>query len=379
MIQVGAPLCACEISRRVALLGASVFYATKAVYHVALSCISHLGYLFTLKQWELPRHWSITELQAGKEAASISYSRFCSLLSLHPERPKGVANKLEKQFACAQNQAAQERDKAFRYLEAPADFPGHAHPEHVPGYEVGVCHFIGRRPSMEDEHLATSFNLISGQHTYPIQLFGVFDGHGGGEASRFVKDHLEDTLHKALREFCPKELTDEGIWHALKATCDRLDREFGKRKSGTTAVISMLLNGRLWTANVGDSRAILDSGIQLSEDAKPSDPRYLKGIQKLGGNVIAGRVNGCLAVARAIGDNLVGAVSAQPKITVCNAPKGHLILTCDGIYDVSSTRQVAEAVRAHGELSSAQLAKNLVYSAFAAGSTDNLTALVIKL
>jgi len=84
-----------------------------------------------------------------------------------------------------------------------------------------------------------------------------------------------------------------------------------------------------------------------------------------------------------VGDHNVGAISARPKITVyplSMIPRGsHLILTCDGIYDVSSTRQVAAAVRIHNNQSAVELAKNIVYSAYQANSGDNLSALIVKL
>ena len=41
----------------------------------------------------------------------------------------------------------------------------------------------------------------------------------------------------------------------------------------------MILDGNLWTANVGDSRTVLDNdgiAVQLTEDAKPEEPRYTK-------------------------------------------------------------------------------------------------------
>ena len=76
-------------------------------------------------------------------------------------------------------------------------------------------------------------------------------------------------------------------------------------------------------------------------------------------------------------------INPRPKITMCplsEIPKeSHLILACDGIYHVSSTRQVAAAVKSHKNCSVAELAKNIVYSAYKAGSKDNLTALVVKL
>ncbi len=293
-----------------------------------------------------------------------------------------IASKLQNQFKRVQHQAAQELDKAFRYLSAPTDFQGYAHTERVPSYEVGVCHFIGRRPTMEDEHLTTSFDLKVADKVYPIQLFGIFDGHGGGTASLYVKQNLECKLHETLNEFCSEGLTDEAIWNALKITFVKLNKEFNEPHSGTTATVAMILDGKLWTANVGDSRTIVDDGTQLSEDAKPTDPYYQKGIENRGGRVFDDRVNGILAVARAIGDHNVGAISARPKITVYPVSKipkgGHLILACDGIYDVSSTRQVAAAVRAHRDQPVAELARNIVYSAGHADSEDNLSVLVVK-
>jgi protein phosphatase 1L len=189
-------------------------------------------------------------------------------------------------------------------------------------------------------------------------------------------------------------LTDQGIWNALKLTFVHLSDRFKKLdpNSGTTATVVLMLDGTLWTANVGDSRTILvdsSSGTaQLSEDAKPSDPRYQKGIEKRGGvidfNQIPPRINGSLAVARAIGDANVGpGVSSRPKITKMLLSQihsgSHLVLTCDGIYDVASTRQVGRAVRVQGALKKNPLsiARDLVFSAYRAGSEDNLSALVV--
>jgi serine/threonine protein phosphatase PrpC len=377
--------------------------------------MAYIGYLITLGCWEQAKNFGSDQMQKGAHAGSISLSCLRSITSpkelvnylsttraasYHPIEPQEpltpemrsrrirqgtelIAGKLRNQFEHAQNQAAQELDKAFQYLAAPANFQGHAQSERIADHEVGVCHFIGRRPTMEDEHLTTSFDLNVGGRAYPVQLFGIFDGHGGGEASIYVRDNLERKLHETLNEFCAGGLTDEAIWNALKITFVRLKGEFNERQSGTTATVAMILDGKLWTANVGDSRTILDNGIQLSEDAKPTDPRYRQGIENRGGVVRFNRVNGNLAVARAVGDHNVGAISARPKITVyplSMIPRGsHLILTCDGIYDVSSTRQIAAAVRAHRNQSAAELAKNIVYSAYQADSGDNLSALVVKL
>ncbi len=264
--------------------------------------------------------------------------------------------------------------------------------------QVGVAHAIGRRPTMEDEHLATSFNLMIGGRCYPVQLFGIFDGHGGPTASRFVRDHLQQKLQETLMEFNQGGLTEAGIWKALKMTCVRLNRDFKDlhgglvpNNEGSTATIAVILDNHLWTANVGDSRTVLEnngSPVQLSEDAKPNDPRYRRGIEHRGGRVInvfgVPRVNGDLAIARSIGDHRFnGAVSARPKITKKPmaeiAPGSHLVLCCDGVYDVSRTVDIAAATHANRNCPPGMLARNIIYSAYQAGSEDNLSALVVKL
>ena len=382
-----------QLVGRVALIGTSLLSQANAVGRAVLGCMVRAG------STSFNTLYAIYEITSFKKLLNYPFNR--ESIRHYDSKPRKdlspemrlerirqgtelIASKLKNQFEHGQNQAAKEPDKAFQYLAAPTSFQGHVQSEEIAGYEVGISHFIGRRSSMEDEHLTTSFSLNVGGKDYPIQLLGIFDGHGGGQAALYVKNNLECKLHETLNEFCVNGLTDEAIWNALKITFVRLDQEFGYHfKSGTTATVAMILDGKLWTANVGDSRTILDNGIQLSEDAKLTDPRYQRGVENRGGFVFWSRVDGVLAVARSIGDHDVIGVNPRPKITVYPLSliqdKSHLILTCDGIYDVSSTRQVAAAVRDHKDQSAAELAKNIVYSAYQVGSSDNLSALVVKL
>ncbi len=309
-----------------------------------------------------------------------------------PNNRLAISSALDAEMARAATQMNEEPVKAFRYVPAPAGWTSHE--ERVGNLQVGIAHAQGRRPTMEDEHLAVSFNIALRGRNYPVQLFGIFDGHGGPMASRFVRDNLQRTLTNALDGFIA--LDDQAVWQALKMACVRLNRDFKAQhgeianRQGTTATVAMIFNDKLWTANVGDARTVLDNNgtaVQLSHDAKPSDPRYRRGIENRGGFVqnVQGvpRVNGVLAVARAVGDNrLNGAVSARPKITMMPLSQiqagSHLILCCDGIYDVSRTVDVVGAVHANRNLSPGVLARNIIHSAFASGSTDNLSAMVIK-
>ncbi|HEY2810197.1 MAG TPA: PP2C family serine/threonine-protein phosphatase [Rhabdochlamydiaceae bacterium] len=315
---------------------------------------------------------------------------------------ENISARLAKELAYAQQQMQAEPAKAFRYRHAPANFP--THEEHVGNYRVGVCHFQGRRANMEDEHLATAFSVNINGTIYPVTLFGIFDGHGCNAAARYIKKHFAQKLNQALVEFNPRGLHDEGVWNALKMTCVRLHRDYCIRyrsnrpdprfdisfHAGTTAAVAMILNGKLWTANVGDSGIALDRGpnhspLRLTWDQKPEDPRIQPGIEHRGGQVIWNgvyRINGDLGCGRSIGDNrLEGANSARPKITAVPLseipPHSTLYIYCDGLSDVTSTYQLCQA--RHPGLSPAQHTGNCVYSAWAAGSQDNISLLTIPI
>ena len=75
---------------------------------------------------------------------------------------------------------------------------------------------------------------------------------------------------------------------------------------GCTACLCLITESNLYCANSGDSRGILvkKSGevIELSHDHKPTQDTELARIKKAGGFVEDNRVQGVIAVSRAIGD-----------------------------------------------------------------------------
>ena len=263
----------------------------------------------------------------------------------------------------------------------------------------GVAHCIGRRESMDDAVLCARFIVQTQTGEVEIKLTGVFDGHGeGGDiASGFVRDNIVQHLKKRLEADNPESLDDLRIMNALKLAFVDTGNSFtppkGKTECGTTANVVLQIDGNLWTANAGDSRALLldpeGKVIQLSEDAKPSDGHYKKSIEKRGGYVSkSGRVNHILNVARGIGDHdLSGAISARPKITRQKLPPGgwegyRLVQACDGLFEVTNSDVAGEFV--HSSVtrrfaSNAVIAGELVELAYEAGSGDNLSVIVTSL
>lgn len=76
-------------------------------------------------------------------------------------------------------------------------------------------------------------------------------------------------------------------------------------KSGSTAVCVLISPEHFFIANCGDSRAVLcrkGAPAVCTQDHKPTVPAEKKRIQDAGGSVMIHRVNGSLAVSRALGD-----------------------------------------------------------------------------
>lgn len=79
----------------------------------------------------------------------------------------------------------------------------------------------------------------------------------------------------------------------------------GKSFAGCTATVVLITPTEIYCANAGDSRSVMSKGgkaVELSKDHKPDDVAEKRRIQNAGGFVEEGRVNGTLALSRALGD-----------------------------------------------------------------------------
>ena len=341
--------------------------------------------------------------------------------------PEEIKTKLEKEKAAAAQQPTTEANKSYPYfdnqaaclqaLSAQAARSGTIKtreflPEKKGGTRisieygtlgtVGFAESGGRCGVMQDAHIAGDFLINIGGKSTKVKITGIFDGHGddGENCSEFAKDNIIKFLKLKLEELNVTELTDLGVWNALKLAFVDLSRSYNdtvsgyNTRAGSTANVALMIGEDLWVANLGDSRAILvgpdGRTTQLSEDANAIEEKYERGIGKRGHYVEevgeVGKIDGELAVARSLGDHfLKGGVSARPKITKFKPPGGwdgyHLVQCCDGIYDVSKSSQVGDLVykRLQEGDSTAAIASKIVQAAFKAGSRDNLSAMVVPI
>ncbi|KIW64760.1 hypothetical protein PV04_09670 [Phialophora macrospora] len=139
----------------------------------------------------------------------------------------------------------------------------------------------------------------------------------------------------------------------------------------------------LYTANVGDARIVLcrnGKALRLSYDHKGMDENEGRRISKAGGLILNNRVNGVLAVTRALGDSyLKDLVTGHPYTTetvIQPDQDEFLILACDGLWDVCSDQEAVDLVRNVQDPQAAS--KILVDHALARFSTDNLSVMVVR-
>ncbi len=254
---------------------------------------------------------------------------------------------------------------------------------------IGVATAKGPRSIMEDRHLASYVRMD--QNRFPF--YAVFDGHGGVKCAQHVKSSFIKTFEKWLNE--PSiAFPDETLrlYNAFNLACADVDRIFGHENVGSTAVMCLVVGEELWVANLGDSRAILvtpDSIEQLSEDQRAEMPQHRELIEGRGGKVSSNnrvvheQINCFIQPARGFGDHLLlGAMAPIPEIARFPLPeKGHLVLACDGVFDVASSRQVGRHVQEalQDKKSLDRIAGEIAVAALQGGSADNISVLVIPL
>ncbi|KAL2011765.1 hypothetical protein VTN00DRAFT_4483 [Thermoascus crustaceus] len=268
----------------------------------------------------------------------------------------------------------------------------------------------GWRISMEDAHAAVldlhaKYTDKSDQPTAPdkrLSFFGVYDGHGGDKVAQFAGENIHKIVAK--QESFAKGDIEQALKDGFLAT-DRAileDPKYEEEVSGCTASVGIISRDKIWVANAGDSRSVL--GVKgrakpLSFDHKPQNEGEKARISAAGGFVDFGRVNGNLALSRAIGDfefkksaELAPEqqiVTAYPDVTVHEITEDDefLVIACDGIWDCQSSQAVIEFVRrgiaAKQELH--RICENMMDNCLASNSEtggvgcDNMTMVIVGL
>lgn len=281
------------------------------------------------------------------------------------------------------------------------------------GLSYGLSSMQGWRVEMEDAH--TAVLGLPAPQMKDWSFFAVYDGHAGSRVANYCSKHLlEHIISASLGQqgegssgepTAVERPSVEAVKAGIRAGFLKIDehmRSFsdlrnGMDRSGSTAVGILISADHFFFINCGDSRAVLyrNSNVCFSTlDHKPGNPREKERIQNAGGTVMIQRVNGSLAVSRALGDydykNVDGKgpteqlVSPEPEVfEMMRAPEldQFVILACDGIWDVMSNEDLCVFIKSRLEVSSdlEKVCNEVVDTCLHMGSRDNMSVVLVCL
>ncbi len=217
-----------------------------------------------------------------------------------------------------------------------------------------------------------------------VSYFAIYDGHGGKNCAEYLRDNLHQYI-------CNDINFPNNIPEAIKNGFNEAENDFLNNialsklnnnvndRSGSCAVVILIVNNKIYVANVGDSRCIMSihNGKNLREitiDHKPNEINEKDRILKNGGKVYQSQTPlnnnnlnqiligpfrvfpGRLSVSRTIGDveakNIKfggnpNVIIASPDIYVFDIiddDVDFLILGCDGIFDQINNIEIFNSV-----------------------------------
>ena len=259
----------------------------------------------------------------------------------------------------------------------------------------------GWRKRMEDAHITE----ISQGKSSELDVFGIFDGHGGKEISQFVthhftkelivnKNYLKGDLQSAIKDTFIKmdeimqtnEGKEEIKQYARKSKEEddlqskdepqnsqmaMLAQLVGQKdpesddiamRTGCTGCVCVIdeMYKKMYFANAGDSRVVLcknGNAIAMSTDHKPELESEKDRIYKADGWITDGRVKGNLNLTRGLGDldykqnkklkPEEQMITSNPDIKIEDFSNDvdFIIIGCDGIWDCLTNQQACDFVK----------------------------------
>ncbi|WCJ17901.1 Protein phosphatase 2C family protein [Euphorbia peplus] len=181
-------------------------------------------------------------------------------------------------------------------------------------YSIAV---VQANSNLEDQ----SQVLTSPSATY----VGVYDGHGGPEASRFVNKHLFPFMQKFASE--QGGISVDVIKKAFNATeeefCHLVKRSLPVKPQiasvGSCCLVGAITNEVLYIANLGDSRVVL--GRKVYEDAKKS--------------VVAERLST---------DHNVAVEEVRKEVEALHPDDSHIVIYNRGVWRIKGIIQVSRSI-----------------------------------
>ena len=213
-------------------------------------------------------------------------------------------------------------------------------------------------------------------------FFSLFDGHGGEDSAKYAKERIPELLAKNLITSSSATIEKCIINSFIKV--DNELKFYDSENTGTTATVVFIYEKNLYLANVGDSKCVMvsDNGIKtLSYDHKCTDEKEIERVKKSKGKIINNRINGQLALSRALGDYSLKKYGVIPtpftnKVEIEMNDK-FIIIASDGVWDVTDENDINLIV--NKSCLPYEICEFIIQHSILKGSRDNISCIVIKL
>lgn len=212
----------------------------------------------------------------------------------------------------------------------------------------------GLRDQNEDKHNII-INIDNKRCNYKnVNLFAIYDGHGGKEVSTFLSEKLPSYFMDSRVVYPLEKRYVIKVFDHMQGALEK--QGFSKNMGSTCLVVLHFKynnNQYLNVINSGDCRAVIcrdNFAHPLTKDHKPHWPEERHRIEKLGGTItwdgFDWRIRD-LSVSRAFGDtDATPYVTHRPDLFRYRLDKNDkfIIIACDGLWDVMSSQDAVNFV-----------------------------------
>jgi serine/threonine protein phosphatase PrpC len=249
----------------------------------------------------------------------------------------------------------------------------------------------GRRDSNEDRH-----NIIlningDDQDINNINFFGIYDGHGGSNVSRYLEANISSYYTNKNFSYPFDNNYHNQVFQIVQ---NQLLKNTYGYSNGSTCLLNIMYKYNndihMNIINLGDSRLTIvytnGESKQVTTDHKPNDPNEKSRLEKMGGEVYKDSESvfriGDLSLSRAFGDgDNAPYISQKPDIFLkkITSQTKYIVMACDGLWDVIDSGDLAKIINDLIKTKKPEnIAVELANYALEKGSTDNVSIIVIE-
>lgn len=231
---------------------------------------------------------------------------------------------------------------------------------------------IGRRREINQDYMFTSETAVGNLPN----LFLVADGMGGHKAgdyaSRFTVEKIIEFISRS-GEKEPVALMKEAVTDANTMLLHEANTDSLKSGMGTTIVAATIDGGKLYTANVGDSRLYVINHEEITQITR--DHSLVEEMVRLG------EMNKEEAKEHPDKNIITRAIGVLPEVAVdffeTNLKSGDTVLMCsDGLTNMIEDEEIKRIVL--GQRDIVEKAEKLVETANLNGGRDNITVVLVE-